>query len=184
MKKQKTINITAALKAEKEMQQARENLAEATECPRRYAWRNETAEEAIARLTSIRDDAQTAYCKLIEEIIAAIKEAEGRATARTIGYHAIFKAVKLAEETLSGIAKADTVGTVIYCDPNADHFANKYLNKGRPASTHFSIERKKVGWVLVKVWRDDCGLSDGKRYRAEYPEAVKKAIIERAERLA
>ena len=109
-----------------------------------------------------------------EKIEKIIKEAEGRATARTIDYGSMSMAIDRLEESL-GIPKKHMIGIVADIDVNAQDFPRAY--KYTPESTHFRVIRKQSGWDLERVYRDRT-----RRYNHEFhvtlTEQAKEAIIE------
>lgn len=108
----------------------------------------------------------------IEEMI---KEAEGRATARTIDYEDVEKAILYLEEKLD-IPKKHMEGIKAHIDINAQAFPNAYQHT--PISTHIHIIRKKTGWDLVKVSRDICK-SPTQKFKVWLTDKAKEAIIDR-----
>ena len=108
----------------------------------------------------------------IAKIENAIREAEGRATARTITAGDVFRAIQEIETALN-IPKKYTVGITAHIDYNAQVFPRAY--KYTPESTHFEIERAAAGWYITSISRDTCGR---KRYRLTLTEDAKKAIID------
>lgn len=101
----------------------------------------------------------------------AIKEAEGRATARRISINDIFAHCKAVEEKLN-ISKKAMNGVKIHCDPNAQEFPKAY--KYTPESTHFTAEYKNGTWRVTDVFRDVCGKHDT---AIELTEEAEKAIL-------
>lgn len=85
-----------------------------------------------------------------EKIEQAIKEAEGKATARTIDYTHIEHFIKRIEKRLN-IPKKSMRGIVATVDYWADNFPSAYSYT--PYSTHFTIEKVSTGWALVDVSR-------------------------------
>lgn len=87
-----------------------------------------------------------------EKLSAAIKTAQGRASARTIDAEEIKSEVKRIEIALSRILnKKDWVGAVFNIDINAQSFPGAY--NGTPESTHFTLERFASGWFVTDVSR-------------------------------
>lgn len=112
--------------------------------------------------------------KNADKINAAIKEAEGRASVRTVTFTEVMKSVKHIEMTL-GIPKTKMVGIIADVDYHAQNFPNAY--KYTPESTHFCMERKNSGWVLIHVSRETTRrMTQG--YRLTLTETAKAAIIE------
>lgn len=86
-----------------------------------------------------------------EKIEQAIKEAEGKATARTIDYSHIEHFIKRIEKRLN-IPKKSMRGIVANVDYWADNFPSAYSYT--PYSTNFIIEKVSTGWALVDVYRE------------------------------
>lgn len=109
----------------------------------------------------------------MKKINEMIKKAEGRATARTIGYKDIAYNIEDIEKTL-GIPKKDMIGIVAYVDSNAQDFPNAY--KYTPYSTQYVIERKASGWDLVEVER---GRTERRKrkFRLKLTDIAKEAIV-------
>lgn len=107
------------------------------------------------------------------KITAAIKEAEGRATARTLEYKDIKTALDRIEKRL-GIAKKALLGVKVRVDVNAQTFPNAY--KWTPESTHFVAERTASGWALTEVYRDRVE-GPNSRYIVKLTDEAKDAII-------
>lgn len=112
-----------------------------------------------------------------EKIEAAIREVEGRATARTVTYGEIAIAIAELEKTLN-ICKKDMMGIIADIDYHAQNFPNAY--KYTPESTHIKITRKNSAWDLVRVYRDTTR-REGHRYHLTLTEDAKKAIIKSKE---
>lgn len=110
--------------------------------------------------------------KTINALQEAIKEAEGRATARKISYHDIFTRIEAVEGKLK-ITKKAMNGIKICCDPNAQDFPKAY--KYTPESTHFVAEYKNGSWRITNIFRDVCGKHD---IKIELTEEAEKAILE------
>lgn len=109
-----------------------------------------------------------------KKLEALIKEAEGRATARTITVDDIVDALAEAEEYLAHLAtKKDMVGSRVHVDVNAQHFPRAY--KYIPESTHFVAEVTKSGWKVLSVNRSICKTV---RMDFTFSEAVEKNMVE------
>lgn len=92
----------------------------------------------------------------LKKLDQIIKEAEGRATARTITVDDIVNALEEAEEYLLRLStKKDSVGTIVFVDVNAQRFPRAYHYT--PESTQFTAEVTKSGWKVTKVSRWTCG---------------------------
>ena len=106
-----------------------------------------------------------------EKLAKAIKEAEGRATARTI---TVARIKRVLDEVGAGIAKAKLNGTkVIY--NGAEHFPSAY--KYRPESTHWMAENIKGKWYVIYIGRDTCPNRSTWNTEGKYSEEAKVAII-------
>ena len=108
-----------------------------------------------------------------EKLAAAIKEAEGRATARTVSVKEIQYVI---EEVSKDIPKAMLHGTKVYYD-GAQHFPNAY--KYRPESTHWEAENVRGRWYITSIYRYTCP-NRRRNTRVEYSEEAKQRIIENA----
>lgn len=133
---------------------------------------------ALLKFSSAREnlDKATAEYESLPEVIAltnAIKEVEGRASARTITAADIINSLKDYTETL-GITKKAMEGVEVWIDPNAQKFPKAY--KYDPTSTQFQAEYKSGCWRITEITRFHC---DTRKVVATMPEATKKAIIER-----
>lgn len=106
----------------------------------------------------------------------AIKEAEGRATERTVDYLDLTYAIKEIEKRLD-IPKVAMNGIMAHIDYHAQSFAKAY--KYTPMSTHAIVKKTTSGWNLIGVHRDACRT---KKYILDLPEAAKQALIERCEK--
>ena len=105
-----------------------------------------------------------------EKLAIAIKEAEGRATERTVEARDI---QYILNEVGDGIPKAKLHGTKVYYS-GARHFAKSY--KYRPNSTHWAAENIKGKWYVTDIHRDVC---PNRRVNTviEYSEEAKATII-------
>ena len=111
-----------------------------------------------------------------EQVIKAIKEAEGRATARTITEQDVQDWAEKVEKHLEGLLpKAHRIGVVARIDEHAQQFPNSY--KYTPESTKFDIKRFPSGWFLVNVFRGATNGSTGE-CTIQYTDKQKEKIIE------
>lgn len=106
----------------------------------------------------------------------AIKEAEGRATERTIDYLDLTYAIKEIEKKLD-IPKVSMTGIIAHIDYHAQTFAKAY--KYTPSSTHAVVKKTASGWNLIGVHRNVCHT---KRYMLNLTETAIQALIERVEK--
>ncbi len=116
-----------------------------------------------------------------EIIEGRIAEAQRGCSVRKIGYDDIAGATRGIERHL-GIAKSRMVGVKADVDPHAQHFAKSYTRNYRPPqSTQFTLEYKRAGWALIRVYRDDCH-QYGTTTQLHLTDSARAAVIERAER--
>ena len=108
-----------------------------------------------------------------EKLATAIKEAEGRATARTV---TPFDIALTLENVSRGIPKALLHGTKVEYT-GAQHFPNAY--KYRPESTHWRAENIKGKWYVTSIFRSTCPNRNNDT-SVIYSEEAKQRIIENA----
>ena len=111
-----------------------------------------------------------------EKLAVAIKEAEGRATARKIKAEDIQYILHDIED---GIAKKKLHGTKVHYT-GAEHFPNAY--KYRPESTHWKAENINGKWYVTSIYRDTCPNRKTYDTEIEFSEEAKAAIIEKNSR--
>jgi len=104
----------------------------------------------------------------------AIKEAEGRATLRTIQAKTILIVLNDIDYRFAFASKKSREGLKINVDYNAQDFPNAY--KYTPESTHFTAEYKNGSWRITGVYRDRCRRS-GNEYLITMPDQLKEALI-------
>ena len=107
-----------------------------------------------------------------EKINNIIKEAEGKASARTIDYDYIVRAIKEIEDKFWLIHKKDMEGMIVCVDMHAQQYPKAY--KHTPESTQFSIVKAESGWKLR--WIERCKQDkyhDEKYEVTEMPETAK-----------
>ena len=126
-------------------------------------------DEMDAKIKAFNDAAST--------LSAAIKEAEGRATARTITARDIISRLKEIEKGLN-ISKKNMNGVSVHVDENAQTFPSAY--KFTPESTHFFATFKGGSWIITGIERARCG-SASKKVTITLTEEAKAAIIDRIE---
>lgn len=107
----------------------------------------------------------------IEKLTVAIKEAEGRATARTV---TVDRIKRVLDEVGAGIAKAKLNGTKVTYN-GAEHFPSAY--KYRPESTHWTAENVRGKWYVTYIWRDTCPNRSTWNTEIIYSKEAKEAII-------
>lgn len=112
----------------------------------------------------------------LDRIAAEIKEAEGRATARTITAREILTAAESVTRHLN-IPKKAMVGVAASVDLCAQDFPRAY--KYTPESTHFCMVYTPSGWALVGVGRSNTR-SKNHAVEFKFTDAAREAIIARA----
>ena len=125
--------------------------------------------EMEAKIKAFNDAAST--------LSAAIKEAEGRATARTISANDIVSRLKEIEKGLN-IPKKNMNGVSVDVDENAQDFPRAY--KYTPESTHFYATFKGGAWIITGIERARCK-RDSQKITITLTEEAKAAIIDRIE---
>ena len=87
-----------------------------------------------------------------EKLEGALKEVQGKATARTIDVDRILSVLKYVEKRL-GIGKTALKGTKVHFT-GAEKFAKAY--RFTPESTHFEAEHNGKTWFVTSITRDTC----------------------------
>lgn len=103
-----------------------------------------------------------------EKLNAAIRSAEGRATARTITADIIIRSAERITRNI-GIPKKYMIGITAYVDYHAQDFPNAY--KYTPESTQFNMIYTPSGWAV-------CSIERWKTHRAN--QAVNITLTEEA----
>lgn len=106
----------------------------------------------------------------------AIREAEGRATARTLSPDDIINALERAEKRF-GVPKKALDGTIVSIDVHAQSFPVAYT--GVPMSTIFRAENRRGVWYLVNVSRAQTR-APSRALLATLSDAAMAAILDRA----
>jgi hypothetical protein len=110
-----------------------------------------------------------------DRINAAIKEAEGRATARTITAKDVISAAEKITRRLD-ISKTALKGVSAHVDAWAQDFPRAY--KYTPESTQFDLIHTGSGWALVNVDRDRThGARDAAQIRLT--DAARAAVLDK-----
>lgn len=116
-----------------------------------------------------------------EKLEKAIKEAEGRATSRTVTVESIV-------DILNGITKKYDIpksklhGTKVHYD-GGEHFPNAYFKCGSPMSTHWTAENSHGKWYVTDIKRDYCPCRKTSSGYIEYSETAKESILEKASQI-
>lgn len=108
-----------------------------------------------------------------EKLAAAIVEAEGRSTARTVTVHDIKNVLEKVGEDI-GLPKSVLHGTKVHYD-GGEHFPSAY--KYRPESTHWTAENVRGNWYITSIYRSTCP-NRRRNTVIEYSDAAKEKIIE------
>ncbi len=119
-------------------------------------------------------EARAAFSTIAEPLTAAIKTAEGKATARTLSADGIVSCLIFIEDELS-IPKKAMDGISIQADIFSQKFPSSY--KYIPESTHFSAVYHAGVWYITAIWRGICRNSE--HIIVTHTDASKAAIIER-----
>ena len=106
----------------------------------------------------------------------AIKEAEGKATVRTIDY-ALMKQFLTEVERKYDISKRAMEGLYLKIDMNAQTFPKAYTYM--PVSTIITVKYHNGAWVLHSISRDRTHMTNQAVIVITMPEATKQAIINR-----
>ena len=113
-----------------------------------------------------------------ERIDKAIKEAEGRSTARCVTYATVLVAIERIEAKLD-LPKARMEGVSFHVDPRAQDFPNAY--EYTPMSTQFNLTLSKGKWRISDIGRASVQRAGRKCQCIEMPEALKDALLRRYE---
>ena len=109
------------------------------------------------------------------KISKMIREAEGKASARTITYEDILNDIKWIEAEIA-IPQKSMIGVSVDVDHHAQNFPSAY--RYIPMSTHYTITKKPSGWDLMSVDRETTR-REGHRFSVTLTESAKTAIIKR-----
>lgn len=113
-----------------------------------------------------------------EQLEAALKEAQGRATARTIDVDRILGVLKYVEERL-GIGKTALKGTKVHFT-GAEKFAKAY--RYIPESTHFEAVHSGKTWFATSITRDTCP-NRWDKIDVELSDITKAAVLKSLSRM-
>lgn len=129
----------------------------------------------VARTREHAEELRKAFDETAVKVNDAIKEVEGKASARLASAADLADALLEIEKKLS-ITKKAMEGIATYIDVNAQDFPSAY--KYRPMSTQFFCEFRNGYWRLKNIVRDDCEKA-GQKFRLSLTDAAKDAIIHR-----
>ncbi len=116
-----------------------------------------------------------------EKLEKAIKEAEGRATSRTVTVESIV-------DILNGIAKKYDIpksklhGAKLHYD-GGEHFPSACFKCGSPMSTHWTAENVRGKCYITDIKRDYCPSRSTSSGRIEYSDVAKEAILKKASQI-
>lgn len=125
-----------------------------------------SGEEVTKRLTAFKESS--------EKLTIAIKEAEGRASARTIDDFDVMKALISIENKLD-LTKKDLEGVMVDVDIHSQKFPNAY--KYIPESTQFSAIYKGGSWRIYDIGRYSVRQRNNATYLVDLTDKAKEAII-------
>lgn len=144
------------------------------ECDEYAAEYKAKCDKYAARHRAEADDiAQEIYTKS-RQLDDAIKQAEGRATARTLSVTAVLDTLLSIDARFKFAHKKDKNGMVAEIDYHAQDFPRAY--KYTPESTQFRAEYKRNAWYITDIRRDACNKT-GRKIIITMPEALKEALI-------
>lgn len=106
-----------------------------------------------------------------EKLDAAIKEAEGKATARTVTAKEIVSTLDRIR-----VPKSRLNGTKVFWD-GGQTFPSAY--KYRPDSTHWEAENVKGKWYVTSICRATCP-NRSRSGMIQYSDAAKEWLLEQA----
>ncbi len=119
------------------------------------------------------------YIKNTEKLTAAIKEVEGKATARTVTAEEIQKILADIDHRAycRGVYKYQLHGTTVYYD-GAQKFPRAY--KHTPYSTHWKAENVHGKWYVTDIRRDPCPKENYNPYNTHimFCDEAKQIILE------
>ena len=139
-----------------------------------FSWYRNLAGEENRWADWYVDEKRVALVECKARVNTALDYAQRRCTARTINAYDIYKSLTEVEEKMDGVPAKDLEGTVVWIDPNAQHFPSAY--RYIPESTHFYAAFHRGSWWLVYVYRDNCK-APTKKHRLELSETAKDALI-------
>ncbi|MBQ2049732.1 MAG: hypothetical protein II493_04905 [Spirochaetales bacterium] len=122
------------------------------------------------------DEAVEAWKAALGEINTAIKQVEGRATARLITAEKVISEILKLEQRMD-ITKKAMEGTSAVLDLNAQDFPNAY--KYTPESTQVDLLFKSGSWRIVAIYRGTCHRS-GHKWGLKLSDTAKSAILDKA----
>lgn len=108
-----------------------------------------------------------------EKLEKAIKEAEGKATARCITVDEICRTLSEIEKHFNGISHKMLKDVSVICDVNAQHFAKAY--KYKPMSTIFEAIHNGKEWMITAIYRGTCTT---KKVSINLTKELERAILD------
>lgn len=112
-----------------------------------------------------------------EKIMAVIKTAQGKATARTIdSFEEILRIIDGVERRIGTMPKTALEGTTVHYDFR-QHFPSAY--RYTPDSTHLDLRYHNGSWRLTAVTRMRCPNGSTYEYELCLSDSAKNAILAR-----
>lgn len=113
-----------------------------------------------------------------EKLENALQEAQGRATARTLGVEDVLKYLKRVEDRI-GVGKTALKGTKVHFT-GAEKFAKAYQYV--PESTHFEAVHNGKTWFVTLITRDTCP-NRWDKIDVELSDITKDAVLKSLSRM-
>lgn len=171
----KDINIKKALKSYREVERLCKMISSQEDYIQKYDYNKPYNEKLLADYRQRLRDQNAELEALLIPIDSAIKDQEGRASARTITAKAVLRYITEVEDKLM-IAKAAMDGIEVDVDINAQDFPSAY--KWTPESTHIKALYKRDHWVITYIYRSQCRRRS-QEVVCHLTDAAKEAIINR-----
>ena len=148
------------------------------ECDERAAEYKTKCDKYAAKHRAEADNIAQEICTKSRQLDDAIKQAEGRATARTLSATAVLDTLLSIDARFRFAHKKDKNGMVAEIDYHAQDFPRAY--KYTPESTQFRAEYKRNAWYITDIRRDTCN-KNGHKFIIKMPDALKAALIKHYE---
>lgn len=137
-----------------------------------------SSKKAMETLPAEVAKAEAEFDESTAALTAAIKEAEGRSTARTVTAKEILSTLEEVEDKI-GVKRAMN-GTTVNWD-GGQKFPSAY--RAIPYSTHWTAEYRNGHWNILTIARGICPNVSTGSGRVCYSDAAKQVIIEKASTL-
>lgn len=115
--------------------------------------------------------------KNTDKLYEAIRNAEGRATQRTITTDQIISTLEHIN-----VPKSRLHGTKVHWN-GAEHFPNAYKYQSKAMSTHWSAENINGKWYVTDIWRGICPNRVTRRGEIKFSDNAKEWILNNASEL-